>query len=132
LILSAAGWLLALGLVAGLLAWPMARSEAILLDGRQRVEGRWVVRAGDALVFVDGMATIEVTGGPSMDDGRPVDVLMREMAGATVRISVWEGSARWVEPRRDLAVRLERGWVRSFRDGEVVERGTTHAVEPSG
>ncbi len=89
----------AAGLAAVLLLWPTGATEVIQTSGTQRYTGPVHVLVGDIEVDIDGQAdvTVEPVGPPLRVDaaGGPMDKthLLSALAGATVTIAVYQGTA---------------------------------------
>jgi len=109
-------WALAAGVLLLVLGWPDAPSEptAVLVEGRQIVDGEVMVLAGGVPVSIDGRAEISVEplDGPLRDGSQEVNDMKLEsiaaaLVGAVVTVVVYEGSAL-INPGAD-AVALAAG-----------------------
>ena len=101
-VLRVVPWALAAGVLLLVLAWPDAEPEptAVIVEGRQVVEGDVLVLAGHLPVAIDGRAWISVEppegalreGSQEVNDMK-LESIAAALAGAVVTVAVYEGSA---------------------------------------
>lgn len=109
-------WALAAAALLAVLAWPRRDPpSAVLLEGRQVVEGHVTVLAGDLPVEVRGRAEISVEppAGALRESDQEVSemtihTLAAALTGAAVTVAVYEGSAL-INPGAEDAVALAAG-----------------------